>query len=166
MKLPKLPYQWTKLDDQERENIDDAHELVTEFLVHAGYKSPQDLDDNHDEIGDSVQALLMDAALRAPKLWAHIEACNRASMAAVARERFVEWASKALLTELSGQLAASTKALNSPGGGGSAADEIRIVKAEIARRGGVETEHDAITAAAPEQGSQWGPWGPEGRQGN
>lgn len=72
MKLPKLPAQWVALDDLSQKRIDEASELVVEFLYQAGHHSPQDLDENGDEIGDEVQSLLMDAVLRDPHLYLHV----------------------------------------------------------------------------------------------
>jgi hypothetical protein len=81
VKLPKLPSQWTRLTELEKSRIDEASGLCVEFLYHAGYKSPQELDENGEEIGDAVQSLLMDAALRSEKVRMHIEMCNLASVA-------------------------------------------------------------------------------------
>jgi hypothetical protein len=72
MKLPKLPAQWVALDDLSQKRVDEASELVVEFLYQAGHSSPQDLDENGDEIGDEVQSLLMDAVLRDPHLYLHV----------------------------------------------------------------------------------------------
>lgn len=107
MKLPKLPAQWEALDQFAKDRIDEASDQAAAFLVYAGYSTPQDLDENGEEIGDAVQALLMDAMLRAPHLYLHISKLNELTANPerdvdfdTARSDFMTWARNAPLADL------------------------------------------------------------------
>jgi len=146
MKLPKLPHQWEALDSFAKDRIDEASDQAAAFLVFAGYSSPQDLDENDEEIGDSVQSLLMDAMLRAPHLFLHITKLNELThnvgeveLESAARLEFIQWTRNASLEDLNQQLAASTAARDA-GEVGVAVDEIRIVKGELKLRSLVESD--------------------------
>lgn len=78
MKLPKLPAQWDNLNAHEKQRIDEVSDLATMILFKAGYESPQELDENAEEIGDITQSLLMDALLRAPLLYMYLDKLVRA----------------------------------------------------------------------------------------
>lgn len=182
MKLPKLPAQWEGLDSFAKDRIDEASDQAAMFLVLAGYSSPQDLDENGEEIGNEVQSLLMDAMLRAPHLFLHITKLNEltlevaedpyeegsilepvpnreAELELAARQEFVEWAADATIGDLMGQRAASQRALDADEVG-VAADEIAIVNAELTKR-----QAAADPEAVKQLSQEWGPWGSEGRQG-
>lgn len=72
MKLPKLPHQWERLNELEKQRIEEANELCIAFLVRAGYHGDS-RDENGEDITDGVQTLLVDAVLRAPQLYLMID---------------------------------------------------------------------------------------------
>jgi hypothetical protein len=138
MKLPKLPAQWEKLDSFAKDRIDEASDQAAMFLAFAGYNSPQDLDENGDEIGDDVQSLLMDAMLRAPFLFLHISKLNELTSKALdpaldadARISYRTWARDAAIADLHRQRLLQSRQLDDPTTWSEAHWKLLIINREL-----------------------------------